>query len=608
MKLKSISIKNFRCYQDEVTVAFEDLTTFIGKNDIGKSSVLEALEIFFNNDTVKIEQADAHIHSIDKRVSITCEFTDVPDLITLDAGAETTLAGEFLLTAEGTLKIRKTYDCKGAKPSEDVVLVARHPTAAAVNNLLDLKEKDLQVLVKARGLDVPLKGNPGMRQAIWASEPDLKLDEVAISLSKGKEDGKRIWEQLEDYLPMFALFQSDRDSKDSDGEVQTPMMAAVTQAIAEVQEEINGIQQKVREKAEAIAFSTHQALMTIDPSLASELTPQFTAPTPAKWRGLFSVNMETDDGIPLNKRGSGVRRLILVSFFKAAAERRLATQGRTRSVIYAIEEPETGQHPNNQKILIDSFKALADQDGCQVILTTHSPGFASELPVDSVRYVTRDETAKPVIRTGVDVFDHVASALGLVADSRVKVILCVEGPTDVTALKALSRALNQANPDLPDLHVERRVAFAVLGGSTLQHWVTNHYLRDLGRPEVHIYDSDVADYAAHVAEVNARTDGSWAAQTIKHEIENYLHADAINEAFGVVVTVPDQLDPAGNAVPTMVSLAMFAANPVGAPMKDTKIKKRLADHAFPRMTAQRLADRDPGGEVAGWMQRIAAML
>lgn len=46
MHLESVSIKNFRCYRDEVTVHFSDLTTFIGRNDIGKSSVLEALEIF----------------------------------------------------------------------------------------------------------------------------------------------------------------------------------------------------------------------------------------------------------------------------------------------------------------------------------------------------------------------------------------------------------------------------------------------------------------------------------------------------------------------------------------------------------------------------------
>lgn len=608
MKLLSVSIKNFRCYQDEVTVALDDLTTFIGKNDIGKSSVLEALEIFFNNETVKIEPADANIYSGDSKVSITCEFSDVPEDITLDAGAVTTLAHEHLLTADKTLKIRKTFDCKNAKPSEEVTVLAFHPTAAGLHNLLDLKEKELQALVKDRKLAVPRKGNPGMRQALWASEPELLLTEVPIPLSKGKEDGKRIWEQLQPYLPLFALFQSDRDSKDSDGEVQTPMMAAVAQAIAEVQGEIDEIQKKVREKAEAIARSTHEALKTIDPSLAQELTPQFTPPTPAKWRSLFSVNMETDDGIPLNKRGSGIRRLILVSFFKAAAERRLAGGDRSRSVIYAIEEPETGQHPNNQRILIDAFKSLAEQDGCQVILTTHSPGFAADLPADSVRYVTRCAEGKPDIQSGVDVFEEVAAALGLVADSRVKLILCVEGPTDVIALKALSRALHQADASLPDLHIDRRVAFAVLGGSTLQHWVSSHYLRDLKRPEVHIYDSDVPGYAVQVAAVNARTDGSWAVQTSKHEIESYLHEDAIQEALGVVVAVPDKLNAAGHAVPQLVSLALFQANPVGAAMSDTKIKKKLAHLAFPRMTAHRIAARDPAGEIESWMRRVAAMI
>lgn len=60
MKLESISLKNFRCYQEEIPVRIDELTTFVGKNDIGKSSVLEAMEIFFNNDVVVIEQGDAN--------------------------------------------------------------------------------------------------------------------------------------------------------------------------------------------------------------------------------------------------------------------------------------------------------------------------------------------------------------------------------------------------------------------------------------------------------------------------------------------------------------------------------------------------------------------
>jgi putative ATP-dependent endonuclease of the OLD family len=131
------------------------------------------------------------------------------------------------------------------------------------------------------------------------------------------------------------------------------------------------------------------------------------------------------------KRGSRVRRMVLVSFFKAEAERRLESSNR-RSIIYAIEEPETSQHPNNQRILIDFFKSLTSEPGCQVLLTTHSPGLASELPAESIRFIHKHK-GSPSIHAGADVFDEVAKSLGLIPDSRVKVLLCVEGPTDVTA-------------------------------------------------------------------------------------------------------------------------------------------------------------------------------
>lgn len=476
MKLKSISIKNFRCYSDETSVDIDDLTTFIGKNDIGKSSILEALEIFFNNETIKIESSDSNIFNDSNDVVITCEFGDLPDELTVDASSPTTLKDEYLLSNEGFLKIQKIFSCGKATPTFEAFILAKHPTVNGGENLLELKEKELQTIIKQKGLDSALKGNPTMRKAIWNSFDDLELKEVAIPVSKPKEDSKRIWEQIESHLPIFALFQSDRSSQDKDKEVQNPMKAAIATAISEVKDDIEKIQNKVREKAEEIAFNTHEALKTIDPQLASKLVPQFTPPTTAKWTGLFSINMDTDDGIPLNKRGSGVRRMILVSFFKAEAERRLKTTNK-RSVIYALEEPETAQHPNNQKILIDSFKSLSEEKSCQVILTTHSPGLASELPASSIRFINRNESGNPIIESGVDVFEKVANALGVTPDSRVKVLVCVEGPTDVVALKCLSRALHIEKSNLIDLSTDPRIAFVLMGGSTLKHWVNERFKR-----------------------------------------------------------------------------------------------------------------------------------
>jgi putative ATP-dependent endonuclease of the OLD family len=201
MRLISFTLNNFRAYREPSKVSFNGLTTIIGRNDIGKSSILEALEIFFNNDIVKIDQGDANVFTGHSVVSLTAEFADLPASLTLDEGAPTTLHAEYLLSRDGTLIIQKQFDCSKKSVTCETFIQAYHPTAKGVENLLDLKEKDLQAIVKDRQLNVSLKGNPGMRHAIWTSEPDLVLKDVRLNVSKPKEDAKRIWEQLEAHLP-----------------------------------------------------------------------------------------------------------------------------------------------------------------------------------------------------------------------------------------------------------------------------------------------------------------------------------------------------------------------------------------------------------------------
>lgn len=56
MKLRAVILKNFRGYFPETRILVDDLTALIGKNDVGKSTILEALDIFFNQ--AKVEQGD----------------------------------------------------------------------------------------------------------------------------------------------------------------------------------------------------------------------------------------------------------------------------------------------------------------------------------------------------------------------------------------------------------------------------------------------------------------------------------------------------------------------------------------------------------------------
>jgi predicted ATP-dependent endonuclease of OLD family len=49
MQLTRMIIKNFRCYRDETVLGINNLTAIIGRNDIGKSAILDALDAFFND-------------------------------------------------------------------------------------------------------------------------------------------------------------------------------------------------------------------------------------------------------------------------------------------------------------------------------------------------------------------------------------------------------------------------------------------------------------------------------------------------------------------------------------------------------------------------------
>lgn len=112
MKIKNVAIKNFRGYSDEINSDFEDLTAFVGKNDIGKSTILEALDIFFNDGkgATKLDKADLNVESKARQetdISIRVCFTDLPEKIVIDATNETSLSAEYLLNSDGLLEVVK---------------------------------------------------------------------------------------------------------------------------------------------------------------------------------------------------------------------------------------------------------------------------------------------------------------------------------------------------------------------------------------------------------------------------------------------------------------------------------------------------------------------
>ncbi len=155
MRLDQVILNNFRAYRIETRFDIDDLTALIGKNDTGKSTVLEALEIFFNSDQITIEPADACVKGENKQATIGCVFSNFPDLLTIDVQAKTKLREELLLNKDGKLEIRKRWDLSKQKPKEEVFAFALHPSNQKAKDLLRLKISDLKQ--RAKELNVPDK-------------------------------------------------------------------------------------------------------------------------------------------------------------------------------------------------------------------------------------------------------------------------------------------------------------------------------------------------------------------------------------------------------------------------------------------------------------------
>ncbi|HCA9029096.1 TPA: ATP-binding protein [Klebsiella pneumoniae] len=571
------------------------LTALVGRNDVGKTTILDAFGVFFEHKLCKYDATDKCVDSVENEdVSIGCIFSGADIPIVLDATSITNLKEEYLLNSNGKLEIYRVF-AKG-KGSSSVQAKCMAPSAKGAKSLLAKKNDELKVIAESIGVDgADKRSNVSLRQEIYRKIGDLKLKEIFVKLNA--EEGKVICEKIYDKLPHFALFRADRPSTDEESEVQDPMKSAVQTALQKIDIQLESIKESVKEHAVEVAENTIKHLHDISPNLAAGLIPKFKVEP--KWENIFKLTLEDDRGIAINKRGSGVRRLVLISFFKAEAER-LQKEFPDKGVIYAIEEPETSQHPSNQRLLIDAFQELANADKCQVLITTHVPALVEKIPTESLRHITRTLDDGLEVKNGNDdVLKNIANDLGVYPDSRASVLVCVEGPNDINFLRNMGKIyLDQGVPNVPDMINDPRIVFIPMGGHTLKDWVNNNDLKILNKPEVPIYDRDVAippQYEKECKSVNARNDGSIAFMTEKREMENYLHPDAIQAVFGVNITIDDTTD-----VSTEVS-ALTRYN-------ESKAKKKINKFATGKMSYQMLTASYAKGETLTWFNAIYAKL
>lgn len=611
MILKKLKLKNFRGYKD-FEVSFNDsINVIIGRNDIGKSTILDALAIFFQSDKIKVDIADLCVYhdEDDLVIGITCCFDVGKGEILIDSTSYTNCADEYLLNEEGLLEIRKTWDCSSGsigKSSQKDYIIAYYPAAydppLVIEKIAALKQRYKALSPNPEYPKVDATVAHELRQAIYKMElsenPRFETTQIEIK----KIDSKNIQDTLYKQFPTYLIFESDRSNTDKDSEIQDPMKAITKTVLATMEAQIEAIRREVTERVQAIGYQTIEKLKDMDKDIAQDLTPTVTMKPP---ESLFSFELKSDNGIPLNKRGSGVRRLILLSYFRAEAEKSV-TDDSDVQLIYAIEEPETGQHPNFQQMIFESLNTLSQKPTHQLIVTSHTPEIAKFVTPEQLILLRRNEENQVVaISDTSEKIKGVVEELGILPYAAPKTVIFVEGENGLNFLMNL----NQGIPELKsivDLKAED-IPIIPLHGGNLTTWFNRDYFRKSSLTQIYITDSDVPKYVKLIDEITQVNDGrrfGWYTQRL--EMENYIPMDMVESTFKLNLTKYAEEWYHTQDVPQLLT-NLWQGGPNDPVQKENAAKMILNGSITKKMTKADLERIDAWEEIESWFRKIRSI-
>lgn len=608
MKIKKVFLNNFRGFYGTIEVSFNNLTVFIGKNDQGKSSILEALDIFINEGkgVVKIDSKDLNIKAQSEgkdEFQIGVVFEEYPDNLVIDEQNETTLQDEYLLNNDKCLEIWKVFKSGKLKST---YLKCNHPSNDEfLKNLITKKINELKEFVKNSNITCgDNRKSAVLRKAIrdyYNDKGGLTFDLVEIPIDA--EGLKEIWDKLRNYLPVFALFHSDRKNVDQDDEIQDPLKVKIDDIFrrVDIQKRLSEIANEIDSEVKRIANSTVEQFKKLIQS-DTEIKASIPEVAQLKWKDVYKgIGFNTTNDIPLNKRGSGIRRMILLSSFLADVENKQELNHDTehKHILYAIEEPETSLHPDLQMKLINALTKLSNLQKFQIILTTHSPALIKLFEKDSIRFVEQENESTKISLLNDEVMSKIIKTMGLLPDIG-KVVICVEGNNDEKFLRNINQGIDELKEitDLESKIESGLLAIIPMNGSNLNDWIKRYALKNTNAIEFHLYDKDMDQkYRNNIETVINRKDGSFGTLTKKREIENYVPKEKIEKEFDISIYLNssenwDDLD-----VPEKVKEKR-------TDLKESDIKSIICGKLSKEITKDDLESLGAWDEVKGWFVKI----
>ncbi|WFB50561.1 ATP-dependent nuclease [Vibrio coralliilyticus] len=409
MKIRKVEIENFRGIARAV-IDLNNFTTLVGPNNIGKSTILAALNLVLDNKKPKVEDWPNQTQS-DNEMVITCTFSDLEDWERGKPAISKLLNGD-------ELKVRMKAWWKENSDSPSCKYYVHHALILTPFSELKISEvrKDeiaKQILIdqEANTAELYKAKREELQQYFIEHHPEKVVEDVdwhekafANSLQQAiphvmyvpasfkiEDDLKTSGGSPFAYLFKHKLFPKVKDDVSYNEYIQTAeKLQEKLKGQAEEGDEIEGLEEALDKVSttlnDILDFDSKVKLAVGEIEIETLFMKAATL--------LIDEELETS----LEYQGSGVQRALAFALLESNAVIEAQVEGAQRTTIVLYEEPELYIHPHLMRRLRDTLQSRSDSALWQVICSTHSP-FLIDLAnkPHSIKLIKRGEENSRVV-------------------------------------------------------------------------------------------------------------------------------------------------------------------------------------------------------------------
>lgn len=510
MKIKRVEIRNFKAVRD-FEGDFGELTTFIGPNGGGKSSILQAIEWLFRGDLKAAD--DFYSDPSGDRAS------EMSVRVTFDSLTEGDRDSfkKYALGAEMVLQRTQRIDEKATKLWGAPMVIPQFERFR--NGGVSEIRKSLRELIDSDprfsgfnggNVDGVNKKDLQSEMETWEMDPanrdllQVRDEEDATEFFGAVGTGKLAKNAGFVFVPAAPDLTGEFDLSNKNSAMELLLGAVIKNATGGVIEEwteehrevLDDLQNRLKDSTDndlrARSERINEHLGNYLPGAKLSLTVGLDEWTPKANPVATSKLSRYGSEWPVPKHGHGVQRAALLAVLQALAELSAEPGTDAPHLMICVEEPEVYQHPVQARMMAAAFRRAAKKGGIQFIFATHSPYFVDPAFLPYTYRVLPSENGSVAMRAKEDRYFSRKNKNGeltkyfskaLVEGLFSRACLLVEGDTDKAVLELLED--KQTGRTLPESGVS---VIDVEGAETL--FTIFSLLKSYGVPCYIVRDGD----------------------------------------------------------------------------------------------------------------------